>query len=438
MKKIIAVLLLTVMAFTLCSCQRLDNEQVAAAFAWTAEFDYAAASRKVSLASGLAVSEDFLRELGEEKSGLLTQCAENGSFTDATWRKVTGFTRNVISDMLDGSVGSDYIFDFGNNNADSFTVSFVGDILFDHRYAPMVHASKMGGVLGNCIDEKIVEHLKNSDIFLINHEFSTGERGSPLFNKSWTFQAPASDLDIFKEMGADIVSLANNHVYDYGEQGFYDTLDNLKNAGIPYIGAGRNLDEAKQGCYFIINGCKVGIVAASRAEKVRFTPVATETTPGVMGTYDNTDFLNVIRDAKSHCDLLFVYVHWGTENSTKLEKAQIDGAREYIDAGADVIVGAHTHCLQGMEFYNGKPIIYSVGNFWFNSKTLDSCVMTFTVDENLNVETRILPLKQKGRETTLLTEKADARALFDRVESYEPQGVKIDDNGIVTPKNQGE
>lgn len=167
---------------------------------------------------------------------------------------------------------------------------------------------------------------------------------------------------------------------------------------------------------------------------MRFTPVSTADTPGVMGTYDNADFLNVIKDARAQCDLLFVYVHWGTENSTALEHAQIKGAREYIDAGADVIVGAHTHCLQGMEFYKNKPIIYSVGNFWFNSKTLDSCVMTFTIDKDMNVQTQILPLLQKGCETRLLTAENERRALFDRVESYEPQGVSIRDDGIVTSK----
>ena len=323
---------------------------------------------------------------------------------------------------------------FGNNGSDRFTVSFVGDILLDPDFAPMVHAKAKGGVLGKCIDQKIVDHLKSSDIFLINHEFSSGSRGKPLYNKSWTFQAPESSLSILKDMGADIVSLANNHVFDYGEDAFYDTLDNLKKAGIPYIGAGRNIEEAKKGCYFVINGCKVGIVAASRAEKVRFTPISTADTPGVMGTYDNADFLNVIKDARAQCDLLFVYVHWGTENSTALEQAQIKGAREYIDAGADVIVGAHTHCLQGMEFYKNKPIIYSVGNFWFNSKTLDSCVMTFTVDKDMNVQTQILPLLQKGCETRLLTAENERRALFDRVESYEPQGVSISDDGIVTSK----
>lgn len=434
MKKTVIFLLVGLILCSLCSCRRLDDGQVAAAFAWTAEFDYDSASRIVSEAAGFAVPADFLKDLGEEKAGQLVAEANGGTFADSTWRKVTGFTRHVVVDTLNGALNSDNIFDFGNNGGNSFTVSFVGDILFDPDFAPMVHARAKGGVLGKCIDQQIVDHLKSSDIFLINHEFSTGSRGEPLYNKSWTFQAPESSLSMLKDMGADVVSLANNHVYDYGEQGFYDTLDNLKKAGIPYIGAGRNIEEAKKGCYFVINGCKVGIVAASRAEKVRFTPVSTGNNPGVMGTYDNADFLNVIKDARSQCDILFVYVHWGTENSTALERAQTDGAREYIDAGADVIVGAHTHCLQGMEFYKGKPIIYSVGNFWFNSKTLDSCVMTFTVDGDMNVQTRILPLLQKGCETRLLTAADERRALFDRVESYEPQGVNINDDGIVTAR----
>lgn len=434
MKKLSVLLLIAALLCTLCSCRRLDNEQVAAAFAWTAEFNYDNASRVVSEAAGFAVPADFLKQLGEEKSQQLVAEAKSGSFDDSTWRKVTGFTRHVVCDTLNGALNADNIFDFGNNGSDRFTVSFVGDILLDPDFAPMVHAKAKGGVLGKCIDQKIVDHLKSSDIFLINHEFSSGSRGKPLYNKSWTFQAPESSLSILKDMGADIVSLANNHVFDYGEDAFYDTLDNLKKAGIPYIGAGRNIEEAKKGCYFVINGCKVGIVAASRAEKVRFTPVSTADTPGVMGTYDNADFLNVIKDARAQCDLLFVYVHWGTENSTALEQAQTKGAREYIDAGADVIVGAHTHCLQGMEFYKNKPIIYSVGNFWFNSKTLDSCVMTFTVDKDMNVQTQILPLLQKDCETRLLTAENERRALFDRVESYEPQGVSISDNGIVTSK----
>jgi len=86
-----------------------------------------------------------------------------------------------------------------------------------------------------------------------------------------------------------------------------------------------------------------------------------------------------------------------------------------------------------MEFYKGKPIVYSVGNFWFNSKSLDSCVITLKINNELKTEALIVPLEQKGCETRLLTDAAERRALFDRVESYEPMGVVIADDGLITP-----
>ena len=88
-----------------------------------------------------------------------------------------------------------------------------------------------------------------------------------------------------------------------------------------------------------------------------------------------------------------------------------------------------------MEFYKGKPIVYSVGNFWFNSKSLDSCVITLKIDRQMKTEALIVPLEQKECETRLLTEDAERRALFDRVESYEPQGVTISDSGVISPKS---
>ena len=152
-----------------------------------------------------------------------------------------------------------------------------------------------------------------------------------------------------------------------------------------------------------------------------------------MGTYDSADFIEAIKAADAQCDILVAYVHWGTENTTVLEDAQINMAREYIDAGVDAVIGGHTHCLQGMEYYNGVPIVYSVGNFWFNSKTLDSCVITLNIDREMKTEISLLPLKQEGCETRLLTEFDERRALFDRVESYAPQGVTITDEGVILP-----
>lgn len=79
-----------------------------------------------------------------------------------------------------------------------------------------------------------------------------------------------------------------------------------------------------------------------------------------------------MQETKEKADFVIAYIHWGTEYSETLETAQTEGARELIDAGADVVLGAHPHCLQGMEYYNGKPILYSLGNYWFNEKTLDT------------------------------------------------------------------
>lgn len=433
-KRILKIIFVTLLIFSLCSCAfRAEPVSVITTVAseTDAEFDYHSSAAKISAASGLEMTPQFLESMGESIASELVLAIDSGTYTEKIWLSLTGYSYHVINDMLSGRLNADNIKDCGNNGKGSFSVAFVGDILFDKDFRPMVHANEMGGVL-NCIDSAVVEYLNACDVFLINNEFTIGERGSPLPGKTWTFQVEPEKTQLLKDLGADIVSLANNHIYDYGEVGFFDTIDNLKKAGIPYIGAGNNIDEASKPYYFIVNGIKVGIVAASCAEKTTsFNPVATADSHGVMGTYDSAAFVDAIRKADSECDVLVAYVHWGTENTTVLDEQQKTLAREYIDAGVDAVIGGHTHCLQGMEFYKDAPIVYSVGNFWFNSKNLDSCVITLEIGSDADMNIRIMPLKQQNCETRLLTDN-DARALFDRVESYEPQGVKIADDGLIT------
>lgn len=430
--RIIKLIIVTLLLFSLCSCRfQAEHTIVPVATPTQAAFDYSSAAYKVSAASGLSVTPEFLENMGEDITSQLVSAVDTGVYTEKTWLSLTGYSYYVIKDMLLGKLNADNIRDCGNNGKDSFSVAFVGDILFDKDFRPMVHANEMGGVL-KCIDKAVVDYLNACDVFLINNEFTIGERGEPLPGKTWTFQVEPDKIQLLKDLGADIVSLANNHIYDYGEVGFFDTIDNLKKAGMPYIGAGNNIDEAAKPYYFIVNGIKVGIVAASCAEKTTsFNPVATADSHGVMGTYDSAAFVDTIKKADAECDILVAYVHWGTENTTVLDEQQKTLAREYIDAGVDAVIGGHTHCLQGMEFYKNVPIVYSVGNFWFNSKTLDSCVITLEINSNADMGIRIMPLKQQNCETRLLTGE-DSRALFDRVESYEPQGVTIADDGLIT------
>lgn len=432
-KYIIYILLITLILFSLSSCKiTVEPDAIPAPTTTEAGFDYVSAASKLSAVSGLPVTAGYLENMGEDVTLRLVSAVDSGTYSEKTWLAETGYSYYVTKDILCGNYNAENIKNCGNNGKDSFSVAFVGDILFDKDFRPMAHANTKGGVL-NCIDKSVVDYLNACDVFLINNEFTIGERGEPTPGKTWTFQVEPDKIQLLKDLGADIVSLANNHIYDYGEVGFFDTIDNLKKAGMPYAGAGSDIDEAAKPYYFVVNGVKVGIVAASCAEKTTsFNPVATAETHGIMGTYDSAAFVDAIKKADAECDILVAYVHWGTENTTVLDEQQKTLAREYIDAGVDAVIGGHTHCLQGMEFYKDVPIVYSVGNFWFNSKNLDSCVITLEVDRAGDMGIRIMPLKQQNCETRLLAGE-DARALFDRVESYEPQGVSIADNGMITP-----
>lgn len=394
--------------------------------------EYDRYAQVISEESGIPVTADFLRKIGKKETVKLVEVCESGEYTELSWHEITGYSYHVICDMLNGTIDADNVSDFGHNGKNTFTLSFAGDIVFDSERPVMLHAAENGGVM-NCFDAELVKQLNAADFFMLNNEFAISNRGEPMTDKVYTFRSSPDCIDYLRNLGVDAVSLANNHVYDYGEDAFNDTMEHLKNAGLPYVGAGYNVNEAAEGHYFIINGFKVGVVATSRAEKFYLTPTADFNRAGVMGTYNSRYFLAAIEMAREQCDIVIVYAHWGTEYSTELENQQIQMSREYIDAGADAVIGSHPHCLQGMEYYKGAPIAYSLGNFWFNDKTLDSCIFTLEVDDELNIKVLLTPLMQENCETRLLTEYNERRALFNRIENYEPYGVNISDDGVVTP-----
>ncbi len=256
-----------------------------------------------------------------------------------------------------------------------FTLCFAGDISLADDAVTTAKLQENDNDLSQCISPELLKIMNEADLMCVNNEFTFSTNGSPLEGKTYTFRSNPERVMFLEEMGVDIALLANNHVYDYGEISLLDTLDTLNSAGIKYFGAGKNLEEAMSPVYFEIDGKTIAYVAASRAEKYKMTPQATEDSAGILRCYDPALFIEVIKEADANADFVIANVHWGTEYSTVLEEAQLTTGKQYIDAGADVIIGSHSHCLQGMEYYNGKPIIYSLGNYWFNSKTLDSMLI---------------------------------------------------------------
>ena len=320
------------------------------------------------------------------------------------------------------------------NLPETLTLCFAGDMNLDENWCTTQTLDKQANGIYDCIAPELITHMQQADIFMPNNEFTYSERGTKLPNKAWTFRAHPSRVNIIKELGTDIVLLANNHCYDYGAISLYDTFDTLESASIPYIGAGRTLDDAIQPYYFQYGDLTIGYVAASRAEKYKMTPQATDTTPGILRCYDPSLYLEVIKQTADVADIVIANIHWGTEGSHHVEQYQRDLAYAMIDAGADAVVGSHPHVLQGIEYYDGKPIMYSLGNFWFNAKTMYTCLYELEID----VETesvcgvRFIPAIQEHCKTSYPTDLDIQRKIYDFEQSIS-MDVVIDDDGYVHP-----
>ena len=313
-----------------------------------------------------------------------------------------------------------------------FTLCFGGDISLDENAVTTAQLDVAEGDITKCISPELIAIMQAADIMCLNNEFTYSTNGSPLEGKMYTFRANPERVSVLNDMGVDIVQLNNNHVYDYGRQAMLDTFDTLDGAGIDYFGAGHNLEEAMTPVYYTLDDKVIAFVGASRAEKNKMTPQATEEKPGILRCYDPELFLQVIEEADANADFVVAVVHWGTEYSYDLEEVQLTTGKEYLDAGADVIIGGHSHCLQGMEFYNGKPIIYSLGNYWFNDKTLDSMLIELHFsgnDAEQNMEVKMIPAIQTNA-TTNWVDESEQQRIFDFMESISIN-IEIDENGIV-------
>ena len=229
-----------------------------------------------------------------------------------------------------------------------------------------------------------------------------------------------------------MVSLANNHAYDYGNEALLDTFDTLEAAEVPYVGAGRNLEEALKPVYLIANGMKIAVVSATQIERNANpdTKEATASSAGVLRCLDPSALLRVIAEAKENSDFVILYIHWGTESQEEIDWLQQEQSATYARAGVDLIIGDHPHCLQKIDVVEGVPVVYSLGNFWFNSKTQDTCLVEVTLDGDGIQNMRFVPCKSEECRTRLLTG-TEADGVLNYMRGISPN-VYIDRDGFVT------
>lgn len=283
--------------------------------------------------------------------------------------------------------------------------------------------------LSKCIDPEVLKISNGADIFYLNHEYVISDRGEPLEGKLYTFRAKPERMALLEEMGTDLVSLANNHVYDYGEDALLDTVELLDKAKIPYVGGGRDIEEARRPVYYVVNGIKIGFVAATNAEVVYYTPAATEDSCGVLEAYDTEEYNKVIQEASAQCDYLIAYIHWGPEDTNVYEEYQHDMGKEFLESGADIVVGGHPHVLQGMEYIDGKPVIYSMGDFWFNDETKYTGLLKLEISNKGLDEMSFVPCLQTEYTTQYITDKEEQADFFEFFEDLSPNA-ELDAKGV--------
>lgn len=309
-------------------------------------------------------------------------------------------------------------------------LAFAGDVNFDEDSKPVARYDKENkGILAG-ISIELLDEMNKADILMLNNEFAYSTRGAEIKEKSYTFRAHPKRVNILKEMGVDIVSLANNHALDFGEDALLDTFTTLDDANIDYVGAGINMDRAKAPIYYTIGDTTIAFLAASHVIYA-MDWYATDTRPGMIGTYDPTLFVESIEEAKENSDFVVVYVHWGKERTHEPVSYQKNLARIYIDAGADAVIGCHPHVMQGIEFYKGKTIAYSLGNYWFNAAKRESGLLKIFINPDGSTDTQLLPAMNDNTYTYLITEDEARKTYYDFMEDISFD-VKFDENGYIT------
>lgn len=271
----------------------------------------------------------------------------------------------------------------GNNDV-TVSISFAGDVMMDSYFADYIQNY---GV--DYSWESVSPLLQEADITAVNLETCVSDQGKSLKKKGYGFRSQAETLQGLANAGIDIVNVANNHTYDYGKTAFLDTLLNLKQYGIDYVGGGNNIKEALEVKVMTKDKLRIGFLSASEVSPAYSRADETKAGVAFYSQSEYTYILEAVKAAKEKCDLLMVMLHWGAEYQDKPSESQINFAHDLIDNGADAVVGQHAHVLQGIEIYKEKPILYNIGNFVFlkrNEKAGKTGVfnLNFTNDHFVN------------------------------------------------------
>lgn len=274
--------------------------------------------------------------------------------------------------------------------APTVTIALVGDLMLEHA---IVHGGRSPA------SARVFDVLRAADLAFVNLECPLTARGAPA-DKHVAFRSDPALAHELREAGVDVATVANNHLFDYGLEGMYDTLEALRAAGIAPVGAGRDLADALAPAVLPAGGLRVAFIGLSATlpvgsgaavDRPGMAPIrvttsyvidsaALDETPGAAPVVETRCWPEdvaaaaaAVSAARRAADLCVVGIHWGVPNGwvaqfqDPVAAYQRPLAESLVAAGADVIVGHHPHVLHGVDLIGGRPVFYSLGNFLFHS-----------------------------------------------------------------------
>lgn len=283
-----------------------------------------------------------------------------------------------------------------NQNSPAIKIFLVGDIMLDRGVDFYIKQQNDWSWPFRTISE----YLSSADLVFGNLESMISDQGVKV-GSIYSFRADPKTIIGLQEAGFDILSVANNHSFDYGRTAFEDTLNRLKEAQIDYVGGGMSQDEAHNPVIKDINGTLVGFLGYTNVGSSAWQ--AQDNIPGI--AWISSEYLDVlskdITKARQESDILIVSFHFGEEYEGTQNKEQEIVARSAIEFGADLVIGHHPHVLQPTERYRDGWIAYSLGNFIFDQafseETMHAAVLEVTIEDKKITQMIMVP--------TTLTEK---------------------------------
>ncbi|SDH45550.1 capsule synthesis protein PGA_cap [Myroides phaeus] len=236
-------------------------------------------------------------------------------------------------------------------------IFFSGDFCPNNRVRDLINNEDVSQIFGN-----LKEVLDSVDYSVVNLECPIEPENKIAINKVGpALSTNEKAIRVLKEAGFNLLTLANNHIKDFGEEGVSSTINCIKKNALDYVGAGFGINEARKIFYIESEVGKIGIINITENE---FSTTVNEE----YGAYglDIIDNTYVIKEAKKEADLVIIVYHGGHEGYQLPSPRMKRLFHYFVDCGVDSIICHHSHCFSGFENYNGAPIFYGLGNFSFD------------------------------------------------------------------------